>query len=431
MLHSSEITKNPIPFHHNYFNLSDDDSFSVTPFFSKPIILTRDANLAKHVLQKHHKVYDKSKLQTKFLSRYLGYGLLTSTGDYWLQQRRLIQPGFHKEKINNLVSIINKAIHEQVKTLTTESFVHLYPLMNELAFQVVAKSLFNYSAEKETLKRLQTIIETLQKFIIKDIRQPHKRLWFTVKGDFNRHMKLVVESRKIINTLIENRRQSRETHDDLLDMLLNAKYEDGSSMTNEQLIDEILILFVAGHETTANALTFTLFLLANHKKQLERAQKESVVITNDAEALRALPKLNYIKQCIEESMRLYPSAWITDRVALEDGILGNYHIRKGTLIGISIYEMHRNKRYWKHPESFEPNRFSDENRKETASYYMPFGAGPRLCIGNNFAMYEMMLTVNTILNEFNIETNKKDVKINPLITLKPVDVEMKFTKRTP
>ncbi|MCB0444304.1 MAG: cytochrome P450 [Gelidibacter sp.] len=430
LLHSSEITKNPIRFHHKYFSQSKDDSFSIKPFFSKPIILTRDAVLARHILQKHHKVYEKSKLQTKFLSRYLGYGLLTSVGDYWLQQRRLIQPGFHKEKINNLVAIINSTVNEQVNTIKTGSFVALYPIMNELAFEVVAKSLFNYSAEKQTLKRLQIIIETLQKFIVKDIRQPHKRFWYALKGYFKHHMKLVAESRQIINAIIEERRQSKETHDDLLDMLLNAQYEDGTSMTNNQLIDEILILFVAGHETTANALTFTLFLLANNKSEFIKAQNESITITNNAKALESLPKLNYIKQCIEESMRLYPSAWITDRIALEDDVLGNYQIKKGTLIGVSIYEMHRNTTYWSHAERFQPERFSEENKKETSAFYMPFGAGPRLCIGNNFAMYEMMLTINAIINKFDIETNKTEVKLNPLITLKPVDVELKLIFRS-
>ena len=429
LFNSSEITKNPIPFHKKYFNESNEGSFSIKPFFSKQIILTKDAELAKHILQKHHKVYEKSKLQTKFLSKYIGYGLLTSTGDYWLQQRRLIQPAFHKEKINNLVAIINQTVNEQIKNLKSDDFVQLYPLMNELAFQVIAKSLFNYSAEKHTLKRLQVIIETLQKFIVKDIRQPHKRLWFILKGDIKHNMKLVKESRAIINNIIETRRASTEEHDDLLDMLLKAKYEDGTSMTNTQLIDEILILFVAGHETTANSLTFTLFLLASNKEELNKAKSESVNLDNNTLAFETLPKLNFIKMCVEESMRLYPSAWITDRVALEDGDLGNYHIKKGTLIGISIYEMHRNTNYWEEADKFQPERFSDENKKKTAAYYMPFGAGPRLCIGNNFAMYEMMLAVNSIINKFDIETNKAEVKLNPLITLKPLDVEMKFTSK--
>ena len=128
-------------------------------------------------------------------------------------------------------------------------------------------------------------------------------------------------------------------------------------------------------------------------------------------------------------MRLYPPAWITDRVNVKDDVIGDYHLKKGTIVGASIYELHRNKKYWEHPESFNPNRFLDENRKQILPYYLPFGAGPRLCIGNNFAMYEMILTVKAIVEKFEISSDDKAVKVNPLITLKPVGIKLKFTMK--
>ncbi|GAA3601815.1 cytochrome P450 [Flavivirga amylovorans] len=430
LIKSSTIAKNPIPFHNKWFNEVGDTFAIKSPFYGH-IVLTRDAVVTKHMLQKNHKVYYKSKIQTTYLSKYVGYGLLTSSGDYWLKQRRLIQPAFHKEKIQNLVEIIDKAINEQVKNINAGGFVELYPIMNELAFEVVAKSLFNFSAEKETLKRLQFIIEKLQLFIVKELRMPYKKLWYTVSGEIRYHMKLVKESRNIINTIIDQRRESKEAHDDLLDMLLSANYEDGTSMTNEQLIDEILILFVAGHETTANALTFTLKLLAQNKEALTKVETE-VEETNvkNLMPLQEISQLNYTKCCIEESLRLYPPAWITDRVNIEDDKIDDYVLKKGTIIGASIYELHRNKNYWDSPEVFKPSRFFEENKKEIMPYYMPFGAGPRLCIGNNFAMYEMILAVNTILKKFDISTDNDTIKVNPLITLKPVDVKLKFTLKT-
>ena len=430
LINSSKISKNPIPFQKQYFEKSGDDSFSVKPFFSKPVVLTRSADVARYILQKKHKNFEKSKIQTVHLSKYIGYGLLTATGSYWLQQRRLIQPAFHKEKINGLLDIINSTINEQVGQLQTNAFQQLYPVMNTLAFEVIAKSLFNFSADTYTLNRLQFIIERLQQFIVTEIRQPHKRLWYTINGLIKTNMALVKESRNIINTIIEKRKHSEEHHDDLLDMLLHAKYDDGSSMSNDQLIDEILILFVAGHETTANALTFTLFLLANHKDALKKATTESLAFKDKPITMQSFSELSFIKQCIEESLRLYPPAWITDRVALEDDQLEHYKIKKGTMIGVSIFEMHRNVKYWKNPEQFFPERFSEENRKAIMPYYMPFGAGPRLCIGNNFAMFEMQLAVQNILKHYTIETNKKTVEFNPLITLKPLNVELKFSKRT-
>ncbi len=425
---ASSIAKNPIPFHNKWFNEAGD-TFSIKSPFYGYIVLTRDADITKHMLQKNHKAYNKSKIQTTYLSKYVGYGLLTSSGDYWLKQRRLIQPAFHKEKIRNLVSIINKAIETQVNAIETKKeAVDLYSLMNELAFEVVAKSLFNFSAEEDTLKRLQFIIEKLQLFIIKELRLPYKKLWYSLKGEIRYHMKLVKESRAIINNIVEKRRVSKENHDDLLDMLLHAQYENGSTMTNDQLIDEILILFVAGHETTANALTFTLKLLAKNKVILNKVEEEvKHVNSQNLSPLQQISKLNYTKCCIEESLRLYPPAWITDRVNIVDDKIKEYNLKKGTILGASIYELHRNKKYWDNPDDFKPERFFEDNRKQIMPYYMPFGAGPRLCIGNNFAMYEMILAVKSIVEKFDITSNSDAIKINPLITLKPVDVKINFT----
>jgi len=407
------------------------DTFSIKSPLQNRIVLTRDIDLIKHIHQKKHKIYHKSKIQTKYLSKYVGYGLLTSNDEYWLQQRRLIQPAFHKEKIQNLVKHINDAIEVQVSALKTDELVDLYPLMNELAFQVIANSLFNIPTDNQNLKRLQFIIEKLQLFIVKELRQPYNKLWYRIKGDLAYHMTLVKESRQIINSIIEARRRSSAQHDDLLDMLIHAQYEDGTVMTNDQLIDEILILFVAGHETTANALTFTLKLIAQHKEVLDKVEEEIELVENQkSKALERISQLNYTKCCIEESMRLYPPAWITDRVNIEDDKINSYYLKKGTIIGASIFELHRNSKYWTNPEAFIPERFLEANRKEILPYYMPFGAGPRLCIGNNFAMYEMILAVNEILKKFKISSNSEAIKVNPLITLKPVGLQIKLEPKS-
>ena len=430
-LKSSSITRNPIPFHEDGFQ-KHGGSFAIKPPFANTVMLTRDAEITKHLLRKNHRNYNKSKIQTKFLSKYVGKGLLTSSGDYWLKQRRLIQPAFHKEKLQKLVAIMERTIEKQIENLPENKSIDSYPIMNELAFHVVAKSLFNYSSDDTTMHRLQDIIETLQDFIIREIRQPHKKWWYVISGLVKKHLKLVEESREIINKVIDERRASNKDNDDLLDMLLKAKYEDdGTSMTNEQLIDEILIFFVAGHETTANALTFTFHLIAKNPEVYQKALLEIEAIDDDLPPMEKIAKLNYVKNCVEESMRLYPPAWITDRVAIEDDSFADYHIKKGTMIGISFYELHRNEKYWKNPDEFKPERFSDEHRKETAGYYFPFGAGPRMCIGNGFALYEMMLTVYEMLKKYHIETDQEKVEVAPLITLKPINLTLKFTKRTP
>ncbi|MEM6685747.1 MAG: cytochrome P450 [Bacteroidota bacterium] len=429
LFRSSSITRNPIPFHKEGFE-KHGDSFAIVPPFSKLIMLTRDAEITKHLLRKNHRNYTKSKIQTKFLSRYVGKGLLTSSGEYWLKQRRLIQPAFHREKLQKLVAIMENTIANQLATLPENTSIDSYPIMNELAFHVVAKSLFNYSSDDHTMHRLQDIIETLQDFIIREIRQPHKQWWYKASGLVKKHLKLVQESRDIINNVIEERRNSTQQHDDLLDMLLKAKYEDdGTSMTNDQLIDEILIFFVAGHETTANALTFTFHLIAKNPDVYAKAQAEVNAVADELSPMEKIAQLNYVKNCVEETLRLYPPAWITDRVAIEDDSFADFNIQKGTMIGISFYELHRNAKYWEHPNEFKPERFSEAQRKKTAGYYFPFGAGPRMCIGNSFALYEMILTVYEMLKKYQIETDQDTIEIAPLITLKPINLTLKFTKK--
>ncbi len=429
IVNSSKIAKNPIPFQNTWLKQSND-AFYVKPYFQPPVIITCKSEIAKDILQKKHKHFHKSKIQTQFLSKYIGYGLLTSSGDYWLQQRRLIQPGFHKEKIKNLVDVIDATIKTQLETVPLNKEGDLYAIMSELAFEVVAKSLFNFSANKDTLKRLQFIIEKLQQFITIEIRQPYKKLGFLLSGKNKYHKELVKESRDIIETIIIQRKTTNQEHDDLLQMLLDAKYEDGSSMTNAQLIDEILILFVAGHETTANALTFILTLLAQHAAILKKVEDEiDKVSSTTNDALQSISSLTYLTSCINESLRLYPPAWITDRVAIEDVQLQEFYIKKGTMIGLSIYELHRNSAYWEHPNKFIPERFIENPKLLKADAYMPFGAGPRLCIGNNFAMFEMVLTVFEVLKRFKISSTTTTIKVNPLITLKPVGLTLKFEKR--
>jgi cytochrome P450 len=300
-----------------------------------------------------------------------------------------------------------------------------------LAFKVVAKSLFHLSISEEKLKRLQYIIERVQIFLVKEVRLPHKGWWFKLSGQIAKHKTLSEESRKILGEIIEERRASKESHGDLLDMLLATRYEDpGESMTTEPLIDEITILFVAGHETTANALTATTHLLAKHpgvqQKILEEVLQAESETSNPTEQIAKLP---YTRAVIDESMRLYPPAWITDRENLEDDTLGDFYIKDDTLVGISFYELHRHPDYWERPNEFLPERFLGEEKKKSTGIYYPFGAGPRMCIGIGFAIFEMVLAVSHLVKKYELSSQKDSFKLNPLITLKPVGVEVKFEKR--
>ena len=429
-LDAESVRKNPIPFHKRYFD-KFGDSFSLKIGISKYIILSRDNEIAQHILQKNQKNYHKSKFQSVYLSKYLGHGLLTVDGDFWLKQRRLIQPAFHKQKMNQLVENMNQTIVLELDGLIEEESVDLFPIMSQLAFNVVAKSLFELSISEEKLTRIKFIIEEVQNFLIKEIRLPHKAWWFSATGQVKKHLELAQENNLIIKEIIDERTASKKEVNDLLNMLLETRYEDtGEGMSVQQLIDEIKILFIAGHETTANALTFTLYLLGKYPEVQQKVFQEIIQIESSTKDLvEQLQKMTYLNAVLNESMRLYPPAWITDRQNVEDDSLGQFYIKKGTLIGVSFYELHRNPKYWENPNEFIPERFLGEQKKKSMQYFYPFGAGPRMCIGAGFAIYEMCLTLSHIIKKYEIKSTKTEIQFNPLITLKPVGVEVLFSKR--
>ena len=429
-LDAEGVRRNPIPFHKRYFD-QFGDSFSLKIGRSKHIILSRDNEIAQYILQKNQKNYHKSKFQSVYLSKYLGKGLLTVDGDFWLKQRRLIQPAFHKQKMNQLVDNMNKTIAFELGNLVVEKPIDLFPVMSQLAFNVVAKSLFQLSISEEKLNRIKFIIEEVQNFLIKEIRLPHKSWWFSLTGQVKKHLELAEENNSIIQEIIEQRLTSKEEINDLLNMLLETRYEDtGEGMSVRQLVDEIKVLFIAGHETTANALTFTLYLLAKNPDVQQKVFDEIIdVESQTGDIVEQLQKMTYTNAVLNESMRLYPPAWITDRQNVTDDMLAGYHIKKETLIGVSFYELHRNPKYWENPDEFDPERFLGDQKKLSMQYFYPFGAGPRMCIGSGFAIYEMCLTISQIIKKYVIKSNKNSIEFNPLITLKPVGVEVSFSKR--
>ena len=423
------ILKNPLPFHRVNFE-KYGDIFRVRVGFRKAVIFTRDATIIKHILQKQHKKYEKSELQTIDLAKYIGHGILTSNGEHWRVHRRMVQPAFHKKKLRGLLGIMKQAIDSELKRIEPGVTQDVFPLMGDLAFQVVAQALFSRYDIQQSMEELQDYTERNQKMLIREMRQPYLKWWFILSGKIKKHLDLAEQGRNILNGIIEERIASGEQKDDLLDMLLNATYEDGTHMPRRQLIDEVLILFTAGHETTANALSFTLYLLAKHPDIQNKVLKEIENRDLDSDDLmQCLSELTYTKQCIEEALRLYPPAYVIDRTALSDDIVKGQSFPKGSLVLMSIYELHRSSAFWNAPEEFNPDRFDISLRRDYSNYYYPFGAGPRMCVGNNFAMYEMIITIAQIIKKFQISTNLKAVEVNPLISLKPVEVPICFEPR--
>ncbi|KJD35526.1 cytochrome P450 [Tamlana sedimentorum] len=421
-----KILNNPLPFHNQNFERYGD-IFKLNIGFGNYAYFSRHAELAEYVFQRNWKNYKKSAIQTEDLAKYLGKGLLTSEGEHWKKQRKLVQPAFHKKHLESLMLTIKKTIVAELSKIKPNTNIDVLPLFSDLAFKVVVKSLFSDAASENEIKILQEVTEENQLMLVKELRQPYLKWYFKSFGVIDKHLKRSHESRAILQAIIERRKESKTKYNDLLDMLLESRYDDGLAMSIEQLIDEILVLFVAGHETTANSLSFTIQLLAQHPEWQEKVRLEYYnILANYTDTMSVVVQSQLAKQVIEESLRLYPPAYFMDRVNIEDDNFDGYHFKKGSSFLFSILEIHKHKKWWEHPEDFNPDRFSPEKAKTYSSHYFPFGAGPRKCIGNNFAMFEMIIAVSEILTRFTIKPVKNSIEINPLITLKPKNAVVRF-----
>ena len=404
------------------YHAAHGDNFLFSMGGSRRTHVTIDADVFQHVMQRNHRNYEKSDIQTVHIARYFGYGLLTNGGQSWLTQRRVIQPGFHRKRLEHLTDAMLSVIRQQVTRLdghvASGEPIDLHHFTRDAVFRIITRAIFTDGFDAEATARLNHAIDRVQSFVIYPARVPAltKPLrWLGLEG---KHLRLVQELRADIQQRIDARRAGTP-QDDLLQMLLDVRYEDtGEPMTDEQLIDEIFILFAAGHETSANALAWTIWLLLRHPAELARVQEEVAAVGPlGFDAVRRLPHLT---RCIEESLRLYPPAWLVDRVALADDAAGEVVIDRGTVLGLYISGLHRNPRYWDDPAAFRPDRMTPAAKKARHPYcYLPFGGGPRLCIGNHFAMLEMQLFLATVLRDYalTLPADAAAVTPKPLITL--------------
>jgi cytochrome P450 len=386
-------------------------------------ILTQDPGLINYVLRENHTNYHKSELTSKRGGRLFGNGLLFSNGAYWLRQRRMIQPSFHQKKIQGLYEIVVKTTEEFLHSFPTGEEVDLYPLMHHLAFNIAVRSLFDIELTEKQSSDLNSIFNELQNFFMNDINLPIRRLLYPLTREDKVNFKKSAKLRAVILEIIRQRQLDTKQYNDLLDLLLNARYEDtGEAMSEDQIIDEVLILLFAGHETTANTLSWLLYHIATQKEVLKK-------IANTIQQIEVYDSLknDYLQAVINESMRLKPAAWITDRVALTDDKFGGYSFPRGTIVIPFFYGLHRHRDYWKESASFIPERFIDELGKiKKHPAFFPFGAGPRMCIGNNFAMAEISIVAHCFFSKFRISPTAQKPVMKPLITLRPDKVVLKI-----
>ena len=415
--------------------------FEVTSFFFGKIgdfdrmYIVYDPDHVQHILQKNNKNYYKGRAYDQ-LKPLLGNGLLTNKGESWIKQRRLMQPAFHRERLTSFANIMTEecqAILDRWKLLPEGSTINLSKDMMEMTLKIICRTMFTADVATQ-VDRVNDEFHIANEALIERITNPFKLpLWIPTSGNIQE--KGAYDAIKsIVEEVIDKRRASGERYDDLLAMLMEAKDEDtGEMMDDEQLRDEVVTMFLAGHETTGVALTWLFHCLDENPEAAEKLlQEESNVLNGRTPEAIDVRTLSYTKMVIDETLRLYPPAWLISRQTYEDDMLGEYITPKATNCMIPVYAIHRDGRFWDEPLKFKPERFSPENSKGRHKYaYFPFGGGPRLCIGNNFALMEMQLIVPMILREFKLQkpVGFQFIK-DPLITMRPEpEMQMVVTNR--
>jgi cytochrome P450 len=386
-------------------------------------LITNPADV-RHVLQDNARNYHKSPIYDK-LRLSLGNGLLTSEDDFWLRQRRIAQPAFHRQRIAALAGVMAEAARETAGQWATIASagrpVDLDEQMMRLTRTVVLRALLggDLGPFAATLDDAWTVInehigESFWSLGLTD-RLP------TSKNRRFRDARVVL--RDAVEYIISQRRRTPSESADLLSMLLSARDEEtGEGMTDDQLRVEVTTFLLAGQETTSLALTWTWYLLSQHAGAQTRLEQElDTVLDGRPPEYADLASLPYARMVIDEALRLYPPAWGFSRQALSDDQLGGFHLPRGWLAFVVPYVLHRLPAFWPDPEAFDPDRFSPERSADRPKFvYIPFGAGPRQCIGNQFALIEAQLIVATLAQRYRLHlVPGHTVEPWPLITLRP------------
>jgi cytochrome P450 len=386
------------------------------------VIIANDPHMVEEVLVKRHKSYRKDR-GFEALRRILGNGLLTSEGEFHLRQRRLIQPAFHKQRIASYAECMVAYARALSGRWQDGATVDMAREMNAVTLSIIGKTMFSAEVSGDAGKvadALTTVIRYHEMHAVGFIGWIFERLPLPASRRFRAAMKELDDT---INRMIDEHIKSGEDSGDLLSMLLMSRDHDGSRMDISQIHDEAITLFLAGHETTALAMTWTWYLLAQHPEVEARLHEElDRVLPGGRDATAEdVEQLEYTRRVFMESMRLYPPAWGFGREATEAHQLGPHLVRKGQTIVMSPYMMHRMPQWFENPESFDPDRWLPERSAGLPRFaYFPFGGGQRKCIGENFAWMEGILLLATLAQHWTprIAPGAR-IGIDPKITLRP------------
>ncbi len=386
----------------------------------RPCVLVNHPDLIEYVLVKNSRNF-KKPFAFRFTRPVLGNGLLTSEGDFWLRQRRLAAGAFHGDRIAAYGADMVDAATRMLDTWRDGVPRDIHADMMQVTLDIVARTLFGADVTQRSGDIGESLFMALRSFAVNFNRTIPLPAWIPTRG--NRAARAAVRGlNRVVRQIIDQRRRDSQPRNDLLSMMLHARDIDGSQMTDEQLLDEARTFLLAGHETTAITLSWTLYLLASRPHEQDRLRAELDTVVGDR-----LPEVNDMKSLkvtesiILESMRLYPPAFMIGREPLADFELAGYRIPAGTTIFMSQWVMHRDGRFYDRPDQFEPERWTSDKAKALPKMaYFPFGGGPRVCIGNTFAMMEGVLLLATIARQWSLElVADHPIRLAPVLTLRP------------
>lgn len=380
------------------------DIYKLDLGLSKVVVLNHPEH-AQHVLRDHAANYRKGGPMWDAVRSVLGNGLVVSEGDFWLRQRRMMQPQFHRQRLTGLTELMVEAISESLdEWQLAHQPLNITPKMNRITMNVIIKTLFGAGITKQTADETAEAMTYALDYMISSMVTNQLPSWLPIPGK-KKFQQVLARFDKTVYAIIEQCRQEQEPQNHLLAMLLDTvDAETGEGMTNQQLRDEVATLFLAGYETTSITLSWALWYLSQHPHILGDLRREIETVLGDRQpAFTDLPELQLTKMVLNESMRLRPPAFWLPRVAVEDDEIDGYHIPAGTNVVSLTYMYHRHPGIWDDPEAFDPYRFApDQVNKRHRFAFVPFGAGQRMCIGRDFALMEGQLALAMILQRFNI-----------------------------
>ena len=378
--------------------------------------------IIRQVLVRQADHFHKTQRNKEVFREVMGNGLLISDGSFWRRQRSLVQPAFHAGRIQSYADVMVDQTERMLSRWRKLSQVDLGQEMMQLTLAIVARALFGAELGDEvfsTVDRAMTVL--LQRANDRFRRVLTAPSWLPTRAN-RAAERAIVDLRRIVQGLIDERRAQDIDRGDLLSMLLLAEADDGSRMTDEQALDEAITLFLAGHETTANALTWTWTLLARHP-QVEAAARDEVRRQLGGRKPQAADsdRLPYLMAVVKEGMRMYPPAWIFARQATIPVEIDGAQLPTGAVVFVSPWSLHRDPHWYESPAEFRPGRFLGEAEAELPKYaYLPFGGGPRVCIGNGFALLEAQLVMAVMLDAVHLElAPDQDLTPEPMVTLRP------------